>query len=171
MDYQLTEYRAKKLLEKQKLGKEESKTTLFNVLGRNKVDDKTNKSGSLTTGNERLLAEGQVNAEPLLDESNISPEIDRGISKTDKYLYRTSFILKCLLWSILQTIFIKLEFGAVFFVISGLYLIWTNLRSGPKKKGELSAYSVFNPNFETIEGTLTAEQFERELKFGAGSVK
>ena len=37
------------------------------------------------------------------------------------------------------------------------------MRTGPKRAGEISAYSVFNPNCETIEGTFTAEQFEREL--------
>lgn len=67
-------------------------------------------------------------------------------------------------------IFVKLEFGAVFFIASCFYLIWTNFRSKPKQKGELSAYSVFNPNFEVIDGTLTAEQFENEIKFGSGSL-
>ena len=37
------------------------------------------------------------------------------------------------------------------------------MKESPKKDGELSAYSVFNPNCEQLEGTFTAEQFEREL--------
>lgn len=40
-----------------------------------------------------------------------------------------------------------------------------NLTNEPKKKGEASAYSVFNPNCEQIDGTFTAEQFERELLY------
>jgi hypothetical protein len=34
----------------------------------------------------------------------------------------------------------------------------------------LSAYSVFNRNCERIDGTFTAEQLEKELRFGPGSV-
>lgn len=40
-----------------------------------------------------------------------------------------------------------------------------------RKPWEPSAYSVFNKNFEAIEGTLTAEQFEKELRYGPTSVK
>ena len=55
-------------------------------------------------------------------------------------------------------------------MISLFYLIYANMRSGPKEEGQLSAYSVFNPNFERLEGTFTAEQFEKELRHGAGSM-
>ncbi|XP_042886684.1 uncharacterized protein LOC122262656 [Penaeus japonicus] len=74
-----------------------------------------------------------------------------------------SFGLKCVMWLILFKIFILIEFGAVFFIFSAFVFIWYNMRSEPKKKGEISAYSVFNPNCETIDGTLSAEQFEREI--------
>ncbi|XP_023222512.1 uncharacterized protein LOC111623982 isoform X3 [Centruroides sculpturatus] len=43
-------------------------------------------------------------------------------------------------------------------------------RTTPRKSDEVSAYSVFNPGCQRIEGTLSAEQFERELKYGAASV-
>ena len=33
-----------------------------------------------------------------------------------------------------------------------------------RRKGEISAYSVFNPGCEAIDGTLTAQQFENELR-------
>lgn len=72
-------------------------------------------------------------------------------------------VLKILMWLLLQKVFILLEFGAVFFIASAFLFIWYNLRNEPKKKGEASAYSVFNPNCEAIDGTFTAEQFEREL--------
>ncbi|XP_042238984.1 uncharacterized protein LOC121877338 [Homarus americanus] len=71
--------------------------------------------------------------------------------------------LKSMMWLLLFKVFILIEFGAVFFIFSAFALMWYNLRSEPKKKGEISAYSVFNPNCEAIEGTFTAEQFEREL--------
>jgi len=79
--------------------------------------------------------------------------------------------LKVILWLILWGLFIELEFGAVYFVVSSLYIIYANTRTGPKADGSLSAYSVFNPNYERLEGTFTSEQFEKELRYGAASVR
>jgi len=62
---------------------------------------------------------------------------------------------------------VHIEFGAVFLVISALMFIYLNTRTSPRDNGELSAYSVFNPNCEAIDGTLKAEQFEAELRYGA----
>lgn len=49
--------------------------------------------------------------------------------------------------------------------------MFTNFRKSKKQDGEMSAYSVFNKNCEAIKGTLTAEQFENEIKFGLGSLR
>ncbi|KAK8732299.1 hypothetical protein OTU49_007015, partial [Cherax quadricarinatus] len=68
--------------------------------------------------------------------------------------------LKCLMWLLLFKVFILIEFGAVFFIFSAFIFIWFTLRSEPKKKGEVSAYSVFNPDCKAIDGSYTAEQFE-----------
>jgi len=81
-----------------------------------------------------------------------------------------TFILKCLLWCSLMAFFVTIEFGAVFFIASVFYLMFTNFRKTKKEAGEISAYSVFNPHCESIKGTLTAEQFEHEIKFGIGSL-
>lgn len=35
---------------------------------------------------------------------------------------------------------------------------------GTRKEGEKSAYSVFNDNFETLPGQLTADRINRELR-------
>lgn len=83
---------------------------------------------------------------------------------------QVTYLLYFLLWATLYMIAIQFEFGAVYFILSSLVLIWKNTRSGPKKKGEVSAYSVFNPNCEAIDGTLKAEQFEREIRYGAAAV-
>ncbi|KAK6621595.1 hypothetical protein RUM44_001402 [Polyplax serrata] len=74
-------------------------------------------------------------------------------------LYALYFVL----WVIFYLIAIQLEFGYVYLVLSGLVFIYFNTRTGPKKEGEISAYSVFNPGCEAIEGTLKAEQLEREF--------
>lgn len=70
-------------------------------------------------------------------------------------------VLSFLLWAILFAIFIKLEFGVVYFVISLLVVIYLN--TGRRKPGTKSAYSVFNPNVERIQGQLTAEQLQQNL--------
>ena len=79
--------------------------------------------------------------------------------------------LKILLWLLLWGFFIEVEFGMVFLIASGLFFIVYSLCGSKRKVGELSAYSVFNENCEAIDGTLTAEQFERELRYGPVSVK
>lgn len=85
------------------------------------------------------------------------------------------FIIKwsiyTLIWLTLYIFFLKLQFGAVFFVFSVLIGIYLNTRTRPRKKGEVSAYSVFNENCVSIDGTLKAEQFEREIMFGSGSMR
>lgn len=66
---------------------------------------------------------------------------------------------------------LEYEFGAVYFILSALVFIWLNTRSEPKRRDEPSAYSVFNPNCEAIEGTLDASQFEREIRYGIGGAR
>lgn len=80
-------------------------------------------------------------------------------------------ILKGLLWILLWGFFIEVGFGAVFFITSLLYFIIISLRGSRRKPWEPSAYSVYNRNFEAIDGTLSAEQFERELRHGPLSVQ
>ncbi len=80
------------------------------------------------------------------------------------------FSLKCLLWCILQALFIEIEFGVIFFIASCLFFMVVSLKGSRRKPNELSAYSVFNKNFERIEGTLTAEQFDKEIRHGPASV-
>lgn len=80
-------------------------------------------------------------------------------------------VLKAILWVLLWGLFIKLQFGVVFLVASALYFMYISMRGSRRKSWEPSAYSVFNKNSEAIEGTLSAEQFERELRFGPTSVK
>lgn len=60
----------------------------------------------------------------------------------------------------------ELEFGLAYFVLSLFYWMYVGTRAPEdRKEGEKSAYSVFNPGCEAIQGTLTAEQLERELQF------
>ncbi|XP_068929715.1 SAYSvFN domain-containing protein 1 [Petaurus breviceps papuanus] len=87
-------------------------------------------------------------------------------SRWDQSFLTNVTFLKVALWLVLLGLFIELEFGLVYFVLSLFYWMYVGTRGpGEKKKGEKSAYSVFNPGCESIQGTLTAEQFERELQF------
>ncbi|XP_065124865.1 SAYSvFN domain-containing protein 1 [Paramisgurnus dabryanus] len=82
------------------------------------------------------------------------------------WLFTKLTLLKVLLWLVLLGLFIELEFGLPFFLISLFYWLYEGLRS-PKARqpGELSAYSVFNPDCQPILGTLTAEQLEGEMGY------
>jgi len=86
-------------------------------------------------------------------------------------LIKFTYLLYALLWITLYVIALEYEFGAVYFVLSALVFICLNTRSGPKRRGEPSAYSVFNPNCEAIDGTLDASQFENEIRYGVGGVR
>ena len=81
-----------------------------------------------------------------------------------------TFSLKLLLWILLFGFFVEIGFGQAFFVSSGIFFMVYFLKGSRRKKGELSAYSVFNKNMERLEGTLSADQFERELRYGPGAV-
>ncbi|XP_072498096.1 SAYSvFN domain-containing protein 1 isoform X1 [Notamacropus eugenii] len=87
-------------------------------------------------------------------------------SRWDQSFLPNVTFLKVALWLVLLGLFVELEFGLVYFVLSLFYWMYVGTRGpGEKKEGEKSAYSVFNPGCESIQGTLTAEQFERELQF------
>jgi hypothetical protein len=77
--------------------------------------------------------------------------------------------LSVLIWTVLWYMFIQLQFGAVYFAVSLLIIMYYSMRT-ERDSNHLSAYSVFNPNCERIDGTFTAEQLEKELRFGPGSV-
>jgi len=82
-----------------------------------------------------------------------------------KRFVRVELILKFLIWAFLYIGFLKIGFGAIFFIVSAFWLIWKNLRSEPRSQNEPSAYSVFNPNCEALDGTLKAEHLEKQLLF------
>ncbi|NXD24376.1 SMDC1 protein, partial [Spelaeornis formosus] len=79
---------------------------------------------------------------------------------------RPLLLLKVLLWAVLLALFVELQLGLPYFVLSLLYWMYAGTRGpGERRPGELSAYSVFNPGCAAIAGTLTAEQLERELHY------
>ncbi|XP_033323854.1 SAYSVFN motif domain containing 1 [Megalopta genalis] len=122
-----------------------------------------------STVKDPLLSPPPEDVEDLQDaESSCS---DDSLDQPQYTLLRKAMYLLCfLLWAVLYTIAIEVQFGAIYFIVSILIFIWVNTHSRPRKPGELSPYSVFNPQCKAIDGTLNAEQFEREIRYGPGSV-
>ncbi|KAL1512654.1 hypothetical protein ABEB36_002213 [Hypothenemus hampei] len=75
-------------------------------------------------------------------------------------------IILFLLWATVYVIFIQFQFGTVYLVVSAIIGMYLNTRTSPKKKNEISAYSVFNKNCESIDGTLDAEKMTRDMIYG-----
>ena len=71
------------------------------------------------------------------------------------------YFLYFLLWLIGYLLFLEFGFGIVYLTSSIIGVIFCNL--GKREKGTLSAYSVFNPNFERLDGTFTSDDFERNV--------
>ncbi|XP_050083161.1 SAYSvFN domain-containing protein 1 [Anopheles aquasalis] len=89
-------------------------------------------------------------------------ESDETPAKPRSLLTYLTYLVYLLFWVTLYAIAIELRFGVVFLMLSALFGIYFNTRTR-KAPGEISAYSVFNKNCEAIDGTLKAEQFEREI--------
>ena len=114
-------------------------------------------ASSQTTANE---PKQQVEDEAEEEETEAVPETSRQV-----------LVMKMLVWLTLLVIFIRLEFALIYLIISLLYLIWSSLGSGRRRRrrDELSAYSVFNPNLEKIQGTFSGEDYDRQLRHGGGT--
>lgn len=98
-----------------------------------------------------------------MEEADLSSEKGINANTEDRYLQYILRFLYFAFWITLYIIAIELQFGIVFLMLSALIGIFLNTRTSPKRHNEISAYSVFNKNCESIDGTLKAEQFEREM--------
>lgn len=98
-------------------------------------------------------------------EDNENAQKNDTLKEESKLKYFTYLIWFCF-WATCWMIAIELKFGIVYLLFSALFGIYFNTRTGPRRRGEVSAYSVFNENCESIKGTLKAEQLEREMIYG-----
>ncbi|XP_041354880.1 SAYSvFN domain-containing protein 1-like [Gigantopelta aegis] len=161
MERQLADYRARKFKEHSSSSSWAADSSRF-ITSIFKRNPQTSQSDGKDTA-----SDSNQSADSLKLVISDSGEISQ---QSSSRLITTERVLKVVLWFVLWAIFLELQFGAVYFVVSLLFIIYRTTRTGPKKTGDLSAYSVFNPNCERIDGTFTAEQFEKELRFGALSV-
>lgn len=65
-------------------------------------------------------------------------------------------------WSAGYWAFLQWELGSLYIMISILVAMFMNL--GERRKGELSAYSVFNKGFRNLPGQLRGEDIDREIR-------
>lgn len=122
-----------------------------------------------------IIEEEELTGSESEEMSNyVSSDEERGAKKENKtrqndegskLKYITYGLWFCF-WATCWLIAIEFKFGIVYLLFSALFGIYFNTRTGPKRKGEVSAYSVFNENCESIKGTLTAEQLQREMIYG-----
>uniref|UniRef100_A0A1A9VPS8 SAYSvFN domain-containing protein n=1 Tax=Glossina austeni TaxID=7395 RepID=A0A1A9VPS8_GLOAU len=120
-----------------------------------KIDSGTDVGGLKDCDNDSLSFAG---SEDDLDKLHLYES-----NNENRFLKYTLWSVYLLFWITLYVIAIELQFGIVYLMLSILVGIYCNTRTGPKKPDEISAYSVFNKNCESIDGTLKAEQFEREM--------
>ena len=65
------------------------------------------------------------------------------------------------LWTLLYLFMLEHGFGIVYLTSTIIGAIFLNL--GKRREGELSAYSVFNPGCQRLDGTFTSDDFERNV--------
>ena len=123
---------------------------------------------------------GEEEEEEKADESDTEKEKEKQAKQTNPKETVTPppastpwymIALYVILWLLIWGFFIEIEFGVVYLLTSAFAFIFLSLRGSRRRIGELSAYSVFNENCESLQGTLTAEQFEREIRYGPTSVR
>ncbi|XP_022121392.2 uncharacterized protein LOC110997513 [Pieris rapae] len=178
IEAKLKEYRALRKRQqfidniKQKL--DNSKDKLINFLVSKSVEmDKKQEEVILLESEEHPLNNISKSVlEDTVDLTSETSEVEYNEENQESWRYcMLKWSIYGVIWLTLYIIFLNLQFGAVFFVISVLIGIYLNTSTRPKRKGEISAYSVFNKNCKSIDGTLKAEQFEKEIRYGAGTVR
>ncbi|XP_063628100.1 SAYSvFN domain-containing protein 1 [Cydia splendana] len=178
MEAKLKEYRAlrrrKELIENAKNKIEQSKNKFVDFITPNffKEMEKAKEDEVLLIENEEPTASEYPlhQLEGSTDLASETSEVEETLAPGSQESWRY-FIIKwtiyTIIWLTLYAFFLKIQFGAVFFVFSVLIGIYLNTRTGPKRKGEVSAYSVFNKDCASIDGTLKAEQLMKEMMYGS----
>ncbi|KAJ8714173.1 hypothetical protein PYW08_007793 [Mythimna loreyi] len=188
MEAQLRQYRARQrrqaILDTAKQQYEKSKAKLIKLVVPTAIfEDMAKKREEHALLMEKEAQEAQ--APPLPGKKPIQPFDEFDLSDLDEERSMESFDGKCIrpctycifrgvtyfiAWLFIWGLFLHYQFGAVYFVVTALIAIYLNTRTRPKRQGEVSAYSVFNENCASIEGTINPQQFENEIRYGIGHV-
>lgn len=77
---------------------------------------------------------------------------------------RPVYYLSFMVWMILSPIAAKYDLGPVYILGTIFLLIVVNL--GVRREGELSGYSLFNENVQSLPGQLQADQIDQQIRHG-----
>lgn len=157
MERKLAEYRSKKEWDQRIQDTKEKLRGIFTVVPNSKTTlNISEETETLIDETASIVSEKSEDLNDTLDDTSLNC-----FTWTDYLFYGLIFLL----WATLYAIFIKLQFGAIYFIVTALLGIYFNTGTKSRRKGQMSAYSVFNKNCESIDGTLKAEQLERELYY------
>ncbi|KAL1234639.1 SAYSvFN domain-containing protein 1 [Trichinella pseudospiralis] len=130
----------------------------------NNGKDKKKILGTKLTNNETTGHRKIEDEEEDDDEEEEEEEMQENVPFINRLQYALQIFF---VWLILLTVAVWIEFGCVYALLSCFVFIWYNTSSRRRKKrGELSAYSVFNPECTRLPGQLTAEHFEDAIRSG-----
>ena len=76
------------------------------------------------------------------------------------------YVLKISIWMFFGVVSYYLSLLIPFLIVMCLAFMYTKGTSNSKKRSKsnrMSAYSVFNPGFKEIQGTLNAEKLQKEM--------
>ncbi|XP_066532246.1 SAYSvFN domain-containing protein 1 [Hoplias malabaricus] len=159
MEQKLTEFRARRRAETEAKKNKEMENTESPKIQTEKSDTSDSPTESQKLQREEILKE-KKSSDWLLDSA-----LGQWLG-VQRLAFTNLTLLKVLLWLVFLGLFSELDFGLPFFLLSLFYWLYEGLRSPTARKpGELSAYSVFNPDCQPILGTLTAEQLEGEMGY------
>ncbi|KAF4519059.1 hypothetical protein B566_EDAN001649 [Ephemera danica] len=176
MDRKLAEFRARRRREEIV---NKTKDTINNLLSMSFVRNEATSEAQepLIPASERIVPRSLQRSPPESITSDDVSEVEEATEEEPeddekgRWLRRTNLALMFLLWFTLLCVALQLQLALAYSLISALVFIFLNTGTRPRRPGEPSAYSVFNPNCEEIDGTLNAEQFEREIRYGPASVR
>lgn len=101
----------------------------------------------------------------------VKPRIQLDDSNQRVYVWWLAlpFGVKCGIWSTIGACCWIAEAPSTFFLLFGFFMLYIFTREDNarnRKRGEKSAYSVFNRNCEKIDGTFNPDDFDKQLRKG-----
>lgn len=84
--------------------------------------------------------------------------------------YRAALVVAAVAALLLAAAALGPSWGLLLIIVTATCAVFGNLATSPRRPGQLSAYSIFNPHGETLPGQLRADHIEREIRGGFANV-
>ena len=108
--------------------------------------------------------DGTDNVDPPAPKQPKSESQNSTQQKLSSPLSRLDYVLYATIYVALQLLFNYVGLGAAWFCVAGCIFMYVFTAEGQRRPGELSPYSVFNKDFQAIQGTFDAAKMEREMR-------